>query len=224
MKLLLISNDESIKQNLHNFTEIHGGSIMHYKHPLKGMDNYDEIEPDVVLFNSADFPRHWKLAAQALREKWNRKRALFILITDKDFPAEEADKAAYLGVNALATAEDLVRDHFKRLELLVSRYRIAPERSDGPVFHTLEEPYPLMFMNPKNLQLISGTVERQLLNRLLFFPSEPASLKDLPEGTLIRNCSLERKGRIEILDALVKGSGEFLELELIGSKEMKGIA
>jgi hypothetical protein len=224
MKLLVVANDQNIKESLLDFTDIHGGSIIHYKHPLKCMDNYEEIEPDVVLFNSPDYPRHWKLAAQALREKWNRKRALFILITDKNFPAEEADKAAYLGVNALVTTEELTQNNFKRLESLVSRYSISPERSEGPVFHTLKTPYPLMFMNPKNLQFISGRVERELLNRILFFPSEPTSLKDLAVGTLLRNCSLEKEGRIETFDALIKRSEEFLELEIIAAKEIKGIA
>ncbi len=224
MKLLVVAENEKIKETLYGYTEVHGGSIIHYRHPLKCMDNYDEIEPDVIIFNAPDFPRHWKLAVQSLREKWDRKRALFLLIIEKDFPAEEADKAAYLGINALLTAEEMEAGGFQRLAGLISRYRIAPERCDGPVFRRVSEPYPLMFMNPENLQFISGVVERELMNRVLFFPSEPASIAPLEEGTLIRNCSWEKNGTLETFDALVKRKGEFLELEIILSKELRGIA
>jgi len=224
MKLLIVAENDNLKETLYGYTEIHGGSIIHYRHPLKCMDNYDEIEPDVVIFNAPDFPRHWKLAIQSLRENWDRKRALFILIIDKNFPAEEADKAAYLGINALVTREDLERNGFSRLSGLVCRYSMAPERSDGPVFRRVNEPYPLMFMNPENLQFISGVVERELMNRVLFFPSEPTAIAGIEPGALIRNCSWEKRGNIETFDALVKSRGEFLELEIILSKELEGIA
>ena len=224
MKLLLVANDERMKETLTGYTDIHGGSIIHYRLPLKSMDNFDEIEPEIVLFSTIDFPRHWKLAAQSLRDKWNRRKALFILLTEKDFPAEEADKAAYLGVNALIEADELSRDNYKRLHSLMTRYRLSPEKADGPVFHTLKTPCPLMFMNPVNLQFISGQVERELLNRILFFPSEPAAIVDLKAGTILRNCSMERKGQIETFDSVIRKGGKFLELEILQVKEMKGIA
>ncbi|MDC7219765.1 MAG: hypothetical protein PQJ59_07485 [Spirochaetales bacterium] len=224
MKLLIVANDTQIKENLYTFTDVHGGSVIHYTHPVKCMDNFDEIEPDVVIFNAPDFPRHWKLAAQALREKWDRKIALFILLTDENFPAEEADKAAYLGVNALLSTAEFLNNNFSRLEKLVSRYRIAPERKDGPVFRTLKEPYNLMFMNPENLRFISGKVERELMNRILFFPAEPTALERINVGDLIPNCSVERNGEITTCDAVVRAKGEFLELEILSAKEMKGIA
>ncbi len=224
MKLLLVASDDKIKDYLIGYCDIHGGSVIHYKTPLKSMDNFDEIEPDLVLFSGVDFPRHWKLAAQSLREKWNRKRVLFVLLTEKDFPSEEADKAAYLGVNALIASEELVRGNYKRLESLVSRYRLSPERSDGPVFHTLKVPRPLIFMNPSNLQFIAGKVERELMNRLLFYPAEPAAVGALEPGTLLRNCSMEREDGIETFDAEIKKTGECLELEILQAKEMKGIA
>lgn len=224
MKLLLVANEDKLKSTLENYTDIHGGSIIHYKIPLKSMDNFDEIEPDVILFNGLDYPRHWKLAAKILREKRNRKSALFILLIDKNFNSDEADKAAYLGVNALIPLEDLKSGNMKRLEALINRYKIAPERSNGPVFHKLKTPCPLMFMNPSNLRFVSGKVEKELADRILFFPFEPASINSIEEGTLIRNCSMEQEGKIQTFDCLVKSRGEYLELQKIDQNETKGIA
>jgi hypothetical protein len=224
MKLLLVADDEIMKTSLLDYTDSNGGSIIHYKHPLKSMDNFNEIEPDVVLFSSMDYPRHWKIAAKMLRETRNRKSTLFILLINESFPAEEADKAAYLGVNALLTSEELNENNFNRLAGLINRYRIKPERMNGPVFHNLTNPCPMIFMNPENLQFVSGRIVKELANRMLFSPSEPAAIAPIEKGMLIRNCSLERDNAIETFDVMVKQSGEYLELEKLEQNVSRGIA
>lgn len=224
MKILLVANDESLKSTLEEFIETNGGGLIHYKHPLKGMDNFDEVGPDVVIFNSADYPRHWKIAVTSLRERRNRKNALFILLIDGTFNVRDADEAAYLGINALMSREELVEKDFNRLLTLINRYRLKPERADGPVFHRLKEPSPFIFMDPRTLGFVSGTVEKELGNRVLFYPSEPASLESIEPGMLIRQCSMERNGEIETFDVMVKSTGEWLELEKLDGNQTRGIA
>ena len=59
---------------------------------------------------------------------------------------------------------------------------------------------------------------------MLFYPCEPAAIVPIEQGMLIRNCSLEREGVIETFDALVRQTGEYLEMEKIEQNHLLGIA
>ena len=101
MKLLTVSQDEQLAGEIFRYFTPQGYSVIHYSNPLKAMDNFKEIRPDILVFNEVDFPRHWKLAVQSLRELYSRDTAVFILMVPADYPEEDLHKAYVMGVNGI---------------------------------------------------------------------------------------------------------------------------
>ena len=97
MKILLISGDTLIASRINRYFTPAGYGFIHYANPLKAMDNFKEIRPDVVLFHESEFPRHWKLAVKFLREIYSRDSSIFILITDSEFVDEDAPQGPLSG-------------------------------------------------------------------------------------------------------------------------------
>ena len=82
-----------------------GFTLEHYTDPVQVIERLDEIDPQAILFNAGDFPRHWKTLLQLAREKKPREDLIFLLIAPKDFEMEDAAKAAHLGVNGILKPE-----------------------------------------------------------------------------------------------------------------------
>ena len=58
---------------------------------MKAYDNFEEINPDVIVVNAQDYPRHWKIIASAANFRLS-KHAKMILLVNEDFSEkEEAD-------------------------------------------------------------------------------------------------------------------------------------
>jgi len=85
MKLLLVAANDELKRALSFHLRPIGVEVIQYVHPIKAMDNIEEIEPDVVLFSSSDFPRHWKPFLKLLRGNKARNESMFILLRGGDF-------------------------------------------------------------------------------------------------------------------------------------------
>ncbi|RKX75514.1 MAG: hypothetical protein DRP60_08695 [Spirochaetes bacterium] len=113
MIILILADDKSLKTRFSSYFGKLGYSVIQYTHPLKTMDNMDEISPDVFVCSAVDFPRHWKLLVKQIRDTRDREEAAVILCVDKDFESEEADKAAFLGVNMLYPERLETLDDFK---------------------------------------------------------------------------------------------------------------
>jgi len=62
MKLLWVSNDLELKENLRELWDNYELDLIQYQNARKAIDNLDEIDPQAVVFNGVDFPRHWKVA------------------------------------------------------------------------------------------------------------------------------------------------------------------
>ena len=101
MKIVIVTSDVKLRKTVMDYFVPRNCEIIHYTNPIKAVDNYFEIDPDVVIFNVQDFPRHWKIGIQFLRDLKGRNDAVFILLSEKPLTTDEADKALYLGVNAL---------------------------------------------------------------------------------------------------------------------------
>ncbi len=61
MKAILISEMLESSQELKPFLKGYDFDLIHYRTPLKAMDNLEEISPDAIIINTIDFPRHWKV-------------------------------------------------------------------------------------------------------------------------------------------------------------------
>jgi DNA-binding response OmpR family regulator len=191
MKILLVSEREEIRDHIRTNFMPRGAEIIQYFNPIKAMDNLDELEPDVVLFSSQDFPRHWKPFLIFLRDSRAREQCVFVLLTGNDFDHEEADKAQALQVNAIL--HERLADHreLARLKEVVSRYRdIGDSRTEKRHVPTRLDRIAFVFTHPSRLELVTGEVEDISAAGISLIPADRQQTLDIDVGQTIPACSL----------------------------------
>lgn len=212
MKILLISGDTPTASRINRHFTPAGYGFIHYRNPLKAMDNYREIRPDVVLFHKSEFPRHWKLAVKFLRELYNRDNSIFILISDDDFQDEDVHKAHFLGVNGIMPADGSMES----LESMILRYKVAPDvRKSQHLVPVVDDKLKLMFMNPSNLQLITAHVLEISVQGAVLKVDEGYKGTGLEEGTVLKHCSLNTADGIVDLDVRIQSAGSIMEVRFL---------
>ncbi len=191
MKLLLVTDKEETRNKFIGHFEKLGYDLIFYNNPLKAMDNLTEISPDAVLFNSEDFPRHWKPFLQVLRQLFEREKSVFVILKGESFDEEEAMKAGSLGVNAVISESFENREEMVQLENILARYIIhndlrGPRRFSTTKFEDVE----FLFNHPENYSLLTGQVIDLSFDGLKFSPDSPQLCADIKEGTDMPACSL----------------------------------
>ena len=159
MKLLLVAEKDETRLALATHLRPQGFEIVHYRHPIKAMDNIDEIEAEVVLFSAEDFPRHWKPFVALLRETRTKEETAFVLLTGDSFEFDEAAKAKHLEVTAMVSEESGNRDELRKLEDLVSRYSsLIDGRTELRYIPAHTDRIEFVITHPKSYQLITGSL------------------------------------------------------------------
>lgn len=220
MKILLIADDINLKKTIEYHFKPKGYSIIHYKNPLKGMSNFEEIEPEIVIFNSTDYPRHWKIANYFLKQDIPHINPLFFLLVNEDFPMEEVCKGVYLGVDAIISDDYEGDDYLKHLEELIGRFYSSQISIKTPLLlETPEVRIDFMFMNPENFQLATGKLSELSQSGAGFKPDDPKSVFNLAKGTILEGCSLRtEEGIITIKAEIVNNSG-IMDLSFVSFSE-----
>ena len=220
MKLLLISQDEQEAGHFFRYFTPLGYSVIHYTNPLKAMDNFKEIRPDTVIFNEVDFPRHWKLAVNFLRELYSRETAPFILMLNSEFPQEDLHKAYILGVNGMLLLQNDLEKGMKNLESLILHYKPSPAvRKQHSLLPLGNRGMDFMFMNPENLQLVMARVLELSPNGAIVKPVEKVKTAGLKEGMEIHSCSLKTGDIILSLSIRILKVNGIFELQFLDGKE-----
>lgn len=220
MKILLIADDDNLKKVISDHFKPKGYSIIHYKNPLKGMNNFEEIEPEFVLFHSADFPRHWKIANYFLKQDIPHVNPVFFLLVNEDFPMEEVCKGVYLNVDAFISDDYESPSYLKHLEDLIARFYSSQVEFTTPILlESPENPIDFMFMNPLNYQLATGKLSQLSLSGAGFKADDPKSVFNLVKNTVLEGCSLRtEEGIITIKAEIVSNSG-IMDLKFLSFSE-----
>ena len=191
MKLLLITARNETKDKVITHLNKLGYDFIVYDNPLKALDNLTEIDPQAVLFNAEDFPRHWKPFLQVLRQNSPREKTVFIILRGHSFDHEEALKAGSLSVNGVISENFDDKEEISQLENILSRYLIHNDSRGARRFSTGSyENIEFLFNHPDNFKLISGAVEDISFDGLRFSPDSPQFTADIKEGTDIQACSI----------------------------------
>ncbi len=120
MKVLLISDDKKNLEILNHELCKNGYDTIIYHWLLKALDNIEEISPDFCIVSVPDYPRHWKILAQFVKNGFLRKPCKVILFSSEKLSEEENKKAEELGISGMI--ENLDEDGIKNLlELLNSK-------------------------------------------------------------------------------------------------------
>ena len=174
-----------------------GFTVEHMKDPVAVTERLDEIDPQAIIFDAGDFPRHWKPLLTLVREKKPKEELIFLLVAPSDFPAEDAWKAAHLGVNGILAGNFADRQELYRLEEIVRRYRsVSDKRNFTRLVPQGEDELGFAFTHPRRLALVTGRVREISIQGSSFLPARPTAVEDLAVGTEIRDCSLRIEDRI----------------------------
>lgn len=101
MKVLIVAEQLDIQDYLRQLNPDPSISFFQYTHPLKAMDNLEEINPTLILWNVDDFPRHWKSFLPYCHTLFSSAMPQFHLISETILPDEETGKADTLKVDGI---------------------------------------------------------------------------------------------------------------------------
>jgi hypothetical protein len=197
-----------------------GFTLEHYADPIQVIDRLEEMDPQAILFNAADFPRHWKPLLRLAREKKPREDLIFLLIAPKDFEMEDAAKAAHLGVNGLLQSNLADKQELYRLEEIIRRYQaVQDKRNFARLVPQNPDELGFAFTHPRRLAFVNGRVREISIQGSSFLPARPSAVEDLAVGTEIKDCSLKVEDRIISVTCKVTRNREELGFQFLSFEE-----
>ena len=201
MKLLVVAQRKELKDLVAYHLNPIGFEILYYSEPTKIVDSLEEIQPDMLLFNAVDFPRHWKPILKLLRERLTKEQAVFVILA-KDPPFEEAAKATYLGANGIIDANLPEKQQMQHLEQLYRRYgALKDKRRFHRLIPTQADNLKLLFSHPRTLAIITGSLVEISIKGASFFPDDPSLTADLRRDDPLQHCTLSVEDQQVSVDA-----------------------
>lgn len=188
---MLVAEDKDLCKRFRSFFRPLNCNIVNYVNPLKALDNLIEVSPDILVYSTTDFPRHWKIFIKNIREYHDKKTKVIILAVSDDFSIDEADKAAYLGANLLYPERLETFDDFQGLLEGINRYKALTKQLETPQWTPEDdEQIPFIFEHPKDIRMVPGKLIRISLSDAIFHPDVLDDVHDLLPGMIIESGSL----------------------------------
>jgi hypothetical protein len=188
-----------------------GYDIIRYRHAVKAMDNIDEVDPQGVIISAKDFPRHWKIIVQLIRNERSRSACPIVLLKGKDFTREERSKAFYLGVNGVVSESLSSTLEIGRLQRILDRQ--VPEAEKR------KEWLGFVFTHPVDGSIVSGEIKTITGEGLEFQPDRGLDPQDITAGQDLAECSLRLGNTIFSPICRVERTGIVLSLRFASLRE-----
>ncbi len=206
MKALIIAEADETGREFSDVLEPAGFNVIHYRSPVKAMDNMEEIAPELIILSAEDFPRHWKTVTQFVHAQ--RIKAVVVLLKGALFTELDGEKAAYLGVQAVIDDNLERTEKEKQLDALLERcgLKAAPPQQETPVPEKVE----FLFTHPQTGTIVTGRVEYAGKTRLVFCPDCPEVSDTLSEGTVLENTTLKKGETISSPLCIVEQAGTLI--------------
>jgi DNA-binding NarL/FixJ family response regulator len=220
VKTLLVIEHDNLKDQVIEHLAPRGFDFIHYRNPIKALDNIEEIKPDLVIFSAVDFPRHWKPFITVLRSMLSKEISVFILLISEHFPSEESTKASSLEVNGI------ISDNFNdpavlgQLEDIFTRYNVIDDkRISRRYIKSVTEDIEFIFTHPHTPSLINGEITDISIGGISFKPESPQITQDIREGIVLSNCTLRLKESFNTISVVVIRNNNVLSLGFIELEE-----
>ena len=210
MKALLISDLPRSTDDLESLFSEYEFALIHYRSPLKALDNIEEISPDIVIINARDFPRHWKPITQHIRWNTSKEDILVIILTPPDFPADDADKAMFLGVQGVITLKENI--NFKGI---LDELRMIFNRYNYKHIKNLSKNVQFLFTNPITETIVTGTVKNLTEEGIVFLPDMPANTDNLTADMILDQCSLKIEHNFIVPNCKIISNDGVLNLKFV---------
>lgn len=210
MKALLISDLPRSTDDLQPLFSEYEFELIHYRSPLKALDNIEEISPNIVIINARDFPRHWKPITQHIRWDTSKEETLVVLLTPPNFSADEADKAMFLGVQGVITLNENgnFKDILQELRMIFDRYNYKRIKN-------ISKNLQFLFTNPITETIVTGTVKNLTEEGMVFLPDMPANTDNLTADMILEQCSLKIEQRSIVPNCKIVSNGSVLNLDFV---------
>ena len=217
MILMLVTGETPLSVELSKHLAPSGISVIHYKHPIKALDNLGESSPRIVLYDLQDFPRHWKILVKYLRDEFAKEEVVFLLFSETRPALEEANKALYLGVNGILKYNGDPQQLARNVREVYLRYGTLDVSAATQGVNT-EGPLGFLFRHPRRRNLVTGRLMRLEEKTATFRPDFAHEIADLSVGEEIPGCSLRLGEALLNLDARVKKNTGQLVLSISPAK------
>ena len=213
MKTLLVIEHDNLKDKIIEHLAPRGFDFIHYRNPIKALDNIEEIQPDLVVFSAVDFPRHWKPFITVLRSFLSKEKSVFILLKGEQFQTEESTKASSLEVNGIISDNFNDPDVLKQLEDVFTRCSVIDDkRISRRYLSSVISDIEFNFTHPLSPSLISGEITDISVGGISFKPESPQITLDIREGTILNNCSLRLRENLYKISVTVIRNNNILSL------------
>jgi len=215
MKLLLVLGSDDNYDAFAQTVAPLGFELIRYRHVLKAMDNIDEIDPAAIVISAREFPRHWKILAQFVRNERSKEACPIIILKGENFSAEETSKAFFLGVNGVISDTLEREEEIYRLKNILGS-RLAPEKEQKQ--HSFAEPRRRIGLLIAGLSddrsFVIGDVKTISSNGLSFIPEAPP-VKTVLINKELKECSLRAGDAILSPVCRVTGVEKNISLEFL---------
>ena len=220
MKTLLVIEHDNLKDQVIEHLAPRGFDFIHYRNPIKALDNIEEIRPDLVIFSAVDFPRHWKPFITLLRSFISKENSVFILLKGEKFPSEESTKASALEVNGIISDDFNNPAVLGQLEDIFSRYNVIDDkRISRRYLSSVTRDIEFIFTHPLAPSLINGEITDISIVGISFKPESPQATQDIREGTIIKNSTLRLKDSFNTISVSVIRNNNILSLGFVDLEE-----
>jgi len=211
MKLLLVlGSDDNYDAIIHTVAPL-GLELIRYRHVLKAMDNIDEIDPSAIIISARDFPRHWKVLTQFVRNERSKEACPIIIMKGESFSAEDTSKAFFMGANGVIS-DTLERDEeINRLKNILG----GPATEQKQQFYA--EPWHrigLLIAGLTDQTFVIGDVKTISSNGLSFIPGQPP-VNAVEINKELSECSLRVGDAILSPVCRITGAGNPISLEFV---------
>jgi len=118
MKALLVSDRQDVSDHIKTVLKENGYDLIQYKWIIKALDNIEEIQPDIIILNAEEYPRHWKTLAAFVKSGIGGNDVALFLYKKSELSREDIKKAEELGVKDFS---ELVSKKSLEVEFLLNK-------------------------------------------------------------------------------------------------------
>lgn len=202
MNVLLVTERDDLRERVSALAESHGLGLVHYWHPIKALDNLDEVAPDVVLWSHDDFPRHWKPLVMLLRSPDAPIDARVVLLSDSPLPERDRETAQELGIAGIVD-ESLTNLH-RLLSLSDAQFHSEERRAAPRLSERDAAAISMTYTEPQTMRLITGVVLDASCETIRFRPHERSTpAPELQPATRLTSIGIRFGGSVYILSGKV---------------------
>ena len=220
MKALLVVEDDAISELIKYYIKPLGLDIIHYRDPIKALDNLEEVQPDAVIMSATDFPRHWKSIVVDIRSLKPKTKCAIILLKGQFFSFDEAAKAAFLGVNGVIKEDLSDISEVARFQSILKRYIDVDDSRKRRIIISPGDSVGLLFSLPGKAAIVSGKVNNLSMGGISFLADQKTLVSELEPGLVIEDASLRLEENIFSVNLNLLRNGVIMAFSFDHSKEL----